>query len=71
MSLNNRGNISKFETISGKPKLVFLCKVCNFTGKTSGFPKSCPKCHFDPITELEKQRVDDPILAETFEEVKA
>jgi len=57
-------NVKRFEhqAVSGNPKLVFLCKVCGFTGQTSGFPTSCPKCGFNPIKELEKQREERNIF---------
>lgn len=42
-------------SLSGMPKLIFECHICGFTGKTSGFPVSCPKCHFDPIAIENKQ----------------
>jgi rubrerythrin len=58
-------------TISGKAKFVFLCKLCGFTGSTSGpVAMACPKCGYDWRVENNKDRVD-PILAETFEEVKS
>ena len=62
-----------YPTISGNPKIIFECHVCGFTGKTSGFPLSCPKCHYAPLKEIENEReeVQNPILAEKFEEVKA
>ena len=67
-------NISKFETLSRNPKIVFLCRNCGFTDKTSGFPKSCPCCHFAPLEEInkerEKEREIEEILAMKFEEVK-
>jgi len=42
--------------ISGKYKILFECNLCGFTGKTSGLPKSCPKCHFNPIETENKNR---------------
>lgn len=49
-------NYKEENTMSGKPKLLFTCLVCNFSGKTSGFPKSCPACRFNPLAEINKQR---------------
>jgi rubrerythrin len=58
-----------YGTISGNPKIVFECHVCGFTGKTSGFPLSCPKCHYSPLKEIQNQREDpQEILAAKMEE---
>ena len=64
-------NINKM-TVSGKPRLTFLCNKCGFSGKTSGFPISCPKCHYDPIKEVNRELEEiRESLAAQFEEVKA
>jgi len=36
-------NISKYETVSGNPKLQLVCE-CGFSFKTSGLTAHCPSC---------------------------
>lgn len=56
--MKNKSVSIERQTLSGKPKINFKCKLCGFTLKTSGIPLSCPKCGFAPVKEIERENIE-------------